>query len=186
MINLNIYQEQTEARAKAIQQTRLQRHRQKEAREHAQLMSHLKQIANPSVVSANPASAPVYEIVVEGIRFRVTNNGSKLVKVPGAPSSSRRARVAAHPCPGDPNAPKATPKMTVIGGVKFYRSKNGNMYRQAIVKAQRYVARPGDAHTLTTVTSRRSAAVNKVNVPCRNFSNTGISLQSPPFLCTDR
>lgn len=143
-------------------------------------MGHLKQIANPSIISTNPASAPVYEIVVEGIRFRVTKDGSKLVKVPGAPlSSPHRARVAAHLCSGDPNAPKATPKITVIGGVKFYRSKNGNMYRQAIVKAQRYVARPGDAHMLTIVTSSRSAAVNKVTVPCRNFSNTGISLRDP-------
>jgi hypothetical protein len=71
--------------------------------------------------------------------------------------------------------------MAFVGGVKFYRSKNGNMYRQAIVKAQRYVARPGDAYMLTTATSRRSAAVNKVNVPCRNFSNTGISLHDPRF-----
>lgn len=88
LINSNIFQEQTEARAKAIQQTRLQKHRQKDARERAQFMSHLKQTTNPSVVSANPASAPAYEIVVEGIRFRVTNDGSKLVKIPGAYPSS--------------------------------------------------------------------------------------------------
>lgn len=145
LINTNIYQEQTEARAKAIQQTRLQKHRQKEARERAQILNHLKRTADPSLVPANPASAPVYEIVVEGIRFRVTNDGSKLVKIPG-----------------DLNGPKATPKMAFVGGVKFYRSKNGNMYRQAIVKAQ-----------------RRSAAVNKVNVPCRNFSNTGSCPKGP-------
>jgi len=30
--------------------------------------------------------------------------------------------------------------MAVIGGVKFYRSKNGNLYRHGIVKAQRYVS----------------------------------------------
>ncbi|ROV97927.1 hypothetical protein VSDG_04824 [Cytospora chrysosperma] len=154
LINTNIYQEQTEARAKAIQQTRLQKHRQKEARERAQILNHLKRTADPSVVPANPTSAPVYEIVVEGIRFRVTNDGSKLVKVPG-----------------DLNGPKATPKMAFVGGVKFYRSKNGNMYRQAIVKAQRYVARSGDAHMLTTATSRRSAAVNKVNGPMCRFTH---------------
>ncbi|KUI52532.1 hypothetical protein VP1G_10462 [Cytospora mali] len=145
LINTKIYQEQTEARTKAIEQTRLQKHRQKGARERAQIMNHLKRTAHPSVVSADPASAPIYEIVVEGIRFKVTNDGSKLVKVSG-----------------DPNGPKATPKMAVIGGVKFYRSKNGNMYRQAIVKAQ-----------------RRSVAVNKVNVPCRNFSNTGSCPKGP-------
>lgn len=182
LINTNIYQEQTEARAKAIQQTKLQKHHQKEARERAQILNHLKRTANPSIVSANPAAAPVYEVVVEGIRFRVTNDGSKLVKVPGASLPLlRHVRVTAHLCPDDINGPKATPKMAFIGGVKFYRSKNGNMYRQAIVKAQRYVTRPGDAHMLTTRNSRRSAAVKKVNVPCRNFSNTGISLHDPRF-----
>lgn len=83
---------------------------------------------------------------------------------------------------GDLNAPKATPKVAVIGGVKFHRSKNGNMYRQAIIRAQRYVAHPGHAQMLTDVPFRRSAAVNKVNVPCRNFSNTGISLRNPASL----
>ena len=32
--------------------------------------------------------------------------------------------------------------MALVGGVKFHRSKNGNMYRQAIVKAHRYVTLP--------------------------------------------
>jgi hypothetical protein len=36
------------------------------------------------------------------------------------------------------NAAKATPKTATIGGVRFYRSKNGNMYRSAIIKAYRY------------------------------------------------
>lgn len=81
---------------------------------------------------------------MEGIRFRVANNGSKLVKVPGAPQSSLLyAWFLAHILmSGDLNGPKATPKMALVGGVKFHRSKNGNMYRQAIVKAHRYVARP--------------------------------------------
>ena len=66
--------------------------------------------------------------------------------------------------------------MVVIGGVKFYRSKNGNLYRHGIVKAQRYVP-PHDVHRpLTYRISRRSGVVKKVNVPCRVFSTTGISL----------
>ncbi|KAL1846771.1 hypothetical protein Daus18300_014141 [Diaporthe australafricana] len=139
LINSNVFHEQAEARSKAMQQTRLQKEQQKQHRERARLMNHIKHTASPSAVSANPAAAPTYEILVEGIRFRVANNGSKLVKLPG-----------------DPNNPKATPKIALVGGVKFHRSKNGNMYRQAIVKAH-----------------RQSAGVKKVNVTCRNFSNTG-------------
>jgi len=52
--------------------------------------------------------------------------------------------------------------MALIGGVKFYRSKNGNLYRHGIVKAQ-----------------RQSGAVKKVDVPCKQFSMTGSCAQGP-------
>lgn len=38
---------------------------------------------------------------------------------------------------GDINQAKCTPKVATIGPVKFYRSKNGNMYRSGIIKAHR-------------------------------------------------
>ncbi|KAG8159095.1 hypothetical protein KVR01_010756 [Diaporthe batatas] len=154
LINSSVFQEHSEARARAMQQTRLHKQQEKEHRERVKLMSHLKHIAQPSTASVNPASLTSYEIVVEGIRFRVANNGSKLVKLPGASRLPLRANPGS-PASGDPNGPKATPKMALVGGVKFHRSKNGNMYRQAIVKAH-----------------RQSVAIKKINVVCRNFSNT--------------
>lgn len=167
-----------------MQQTRLQKQQQKEHRERAKLMDHLKLTANPSTASANPASAPSYEISVEGIRFRVANNGSKLVKVPGAPPAL--SLLCANSCSshgsGDPNGPKATPKMALVGGVKFHRSKNGNMYRQAIVKAHRYVSLPDPSAFTDQQPPRQSAAVKKTDVTCRNFSNTGTPLLLPTTL----
>ncbi|PSR88951.1 hypothetical protein BD289DRAFT_431511 [Coniella lustricola] len=145
LINTSIYQEQSEARTKAIEQTRLQRLRQKGIRERSQFMSHLRQAGSAAIASTDPASGPAYEITVEGIRFAVARNGSKLIRLPE-----------------DPSNPKTTPKQAVVGGVKFYRTKSGNMYRQAIVKAQ-----------------RRSGAVRKVNVPCKNFSTTGSCPKGP-------
>lgn len=65
--------------------------------------------------------------------------------------------------------------MAIIGGVKFYRSKNGNLYRHGIVKAQRYVSLHDDIQPLMYSVTRRSGVVKKVNVPCRMFSTTGIS-----------
>lgn len=181
LINTNVYQEQTEARAKAIEQTRLQRLQLKEHKERSRLLNHLRQTGYRSAVPTDSTSAPTYEIVVDGIKFAVAKNGSKLVKLPGAPRKLPATNSAsAHPCPGDPNAPKATPKVAIVGGVKFHRTKNGNMYRQAIVKAQRYVAPPGDTQLLTRKTYRRSGAVPKVNVPCTTFSTTGILLQPLP------
>lgn len=179
LINTNVYQEQTEARAKAMEQTRLQRLQQKEHKERSRLLNHIRQTGYRSAAPTDSTSAPIYEIVVDGIKFAVAKNGSKLVKLPGAPRKlSATNSASAHPCPGDHNAPKATPKVAMVGGVKFHRTKNGNMYRQAIVKAQRYVVPPSDAQLLTRETYRRSGAVPKVNVPCTTFSTTGILLQS--------
>lgn len=174
LINSNIYQEQTEARTKAIEQTRLHKMQRKENNERIQFMNHVMRTGNPRVVSANSASVPAYEVIVDGIKFAVAKNGSKLVKLPGAFLITQATScIFTHARPGDSNAPKATPKVAVVGGVRFHRTKNGNMYRQAVVKAQRYVAHPGDSHLLTQSAYRRSGGVNKVNVPCRNFSTTG-------------
>lgn len=181
LISSSIYQEQSEARTKAIEQTRQQKLSQKENRERSRFLNHLRQNAHFPAVSTDSASAPAYHIDVDGIKFAVVKNGSKLIKLPGAPHTLPTAHCAsAYPCAGDPNAPKATPKVTTVGGVRFYRTRNGNMYRQAIIKAQRYVARPGGAPELTRRTYRRSGTVTKVNVPCKTFSTTGILLQHSP------
>lgn len=175
LINSNIYQEQTDARTKAIEQTRLQKMQQKENNERIQFMNHVVRTGNPRAASANSASVPSYEVIVDGIKFAVAKNGSKLVKLPGTSLVSQPTSnlTSTDSDLGDSNAPKATPKVAVVGGVRFHRTKNGNMYRQAVVKAQRYVAHPGDMHLLTHRAYRRSGGVNKVNVPCKIFSTTG-------------
>lgn len=178
LINSSIYQEQSEARTKAIEQTRTQKLRQRENRERSQFMNHLRQTGSTAAASTDAPSGPAYEITVEGIRFAVVKNGSKLVKLPGVYLCPSRARITANKSPGDLSGPKATPKLAIVGGVKFHRTKNGNMYRQAVVKAQRYVALPGDDRVLTELYYRRSDSVRKVNVPCKNFSTTGISFQT--------
>ncbi|KAK4103075.1 hypothetical protein N658DRAFT_494396 [Parathielavia hyrcaniae] len=147
LINSNVYKKDAEARTVAMEQTRRQKLALRDKQERAKLINHLNRMVNSGGFgTANQQTSAVkYEIAVQGVRFVVAKNGSKLVKVPG-----------------DGNTAKATPKMAVIGGVKFYRSKNGNLYRHGIVKAQ-----------------RQSGAVKKVNVPCKQFSMTGSCTQGP-------
>lgn len=107
LINSSVFQEQSEARTKAMQQTRLQKQQEKEHRERIKLMNHLKHTARPSTTPANPTSATAYEISVEGVRFRVANNGSKLVKLPGASHPSLLCvRILAHQRQEIPMAPR--------------------------------------------------------------------------------
>ncbi|KAH6691718.1 hypothetical protein F5X68DRAFT_202447 [Plectosphaerella plurivora] len=140
LINTAVYQKDNESRAKAIEATRKQQIAAQNARETEQISSHLTGQRGPT----NTAAPNHHEVMIQGIRFRVTQRGSKLIKVPG-----------------DINPPSATPKITFVGGVKFHRSKNGNLYRDGILKAQ------------------RQTGIKKVNEPCRTFASTGNCLKGP-------
>lgn len=159
--------------------------RHRESQERNRFLNHLHSAAYPSAVATDHTIAPVYEILVDGIKFAVVKGGSKLVKLPGAPCPAPLPtlwlRPLTHTGAGDANGPKATPKMATVGGVKFYRTKTGNMYRQAAVKAQRYVTLSAADHALTRPHHRRCGAVSKVNVPCTKFSTTGISISAVPM-----
>ncbi|KAL2119002.1 hypothetical protein VTJ04DRAFT_5961 [Mycothermus thermophilus] len=149
LINTSVYQKDAPARTAALEQSRRQKLAQRDKQERAKLISHLNRMANSGAFgAANPQTTTApgkYEIAIQGIRFIVAKNGSKLVKVPD-----------------DVNSAKATPKMAIVGGVKFYRSKNGNLYRHGVVKAQ-----------------RQTGTVRKINVPCKQFSMTGSCTQGP-------
>ncbi|KAM3077451.1 hypothetical protein ACMFMG_006794 [Clarireedia jacksonii] len=145
LINKSYFEKDSQTRSRAIEETRKQRLKQRDDREKLKLSRHLQRIGNGTSSSAIQSSgANNYEVVVNGIRFQVTKNGSKLVKVPG-----------------DLNSATATPKTTLVGGVKFHRSKNGNMYRSGIVKAT------------------RKSTVVKINEPCKSFTTTGTCNKGP-------
>lgn len=186
LINGTIYQEHAEARTRAIEQTRVENLRQKENRERNRFLTHLNTSGYPSTRSTNPSSASTYEIDVNGVKFAVVKGGSKLLKLPGAlfPFLAANTRLgnSTHSPPGDSNVSKSTPKVAMVGGVKFYRTKNGNMYRQAVVQAQRYVTPSAAGHALTMSNRRRSAPAHKVDTPCRRFQTTGISFSTSPLV----
>ena len=142
LINTSIYEKDTQTRAKAMEETRKQKLKQRDDREKAKLHKHIQRLGGGNIGIASPLPYPAtnYEIEVQGIRFRVTKDGSKLAKVAGEISNNdfRGTQRRSSPCTGDSNAAKSTPKMALVGGVKFYRTKNGNMYRAGIIKAHRY------------------------------------------------
>ncbi|ROT36865.1 hypothetical protein SODALDRAFT_208952 [Sodiomyces alkalinus F11] len=156
LINSSVYERENQNRAKAIETTRKQQLADQNARETAKLSSHFQRhlgggpAAGAAVAAAvaGPANhAPSighHEVEIHGIRFRVAHNGSKLVKVAG-----------------DLHSASETPKVATVGGVKFHRSRNGNLYRHGILKAQ------------------RQTGVKKVSEPCRTFSSTGTCPKGP-------
>ncbi|KAF6792656.1 hypothetical protein CSOJ01_14126 [Colletotrichum sojae] len=149
LINPAVYEKNEEATAKAIEATRQQKMLQQDAREKNKLATHLQRFAGYSSAPGTPTnSTPVgqHEVEIQGLRYRVAHNGSKLIKVSG-----------------DLHPASATPKIAFVGGVKFHRSKTGNLYRAGVLRAQRH------------------KGVKKVDVPCSMFSLTGISFTLSPL-----
>ncbi|KAF7533374.1 hypothetical protein G7054_g7125 [Neopestalotiopsis clavispora] len=153
LINSSVFEKDSQARASAIEETQRQKRLQKEQMEKSRFLHYVQKNGNsmpplPSNSAPATSAASKYEITVEGIRFQITKQGSKLVRAPATAD--------------DNNPPSATPRVTTIGGVKFYRTKNGNLVRHGIAKAQRL-----------------AGGIKKVNIPCKTFSWTGSCIKGP-------
>ncbi|CCU81340.1 CCCH zinc finger protein [Blumeria hordei DH14] len=148
LINASIFSKAAQNRTKAMEETRKQKLKQRQEREKSRLQKYLQR-EDPSSIygSSNRVIQGVgnHEVNVQGIRFLVAKNGSKLIKIPG-----------------DINLAKSTPKVASVGPVKFYRSKNGNMYRSGIIKAH-----------------RATGIVKKIDEPCKIFTTTGSCPKGP-------
>jgi len=201
LINSSVFGEESQRRAKAMEETRKLKLKQREEMEKLKLSKHLYRMSANNGYAAQPHSVSGnYEINVEGIQFQVVKDGSKLVKVPGEPSNKTRGSNMAISRSGlnlldlgDSNSAKATPKVAMVGGVKFYRSKNGNMFRAGIVKAHRYGRPSNDLGKFTsryghanTYNIRRTGMVKKINEPCKMFSTTGNPFLSKPAIDNTR
>ena len=75
------------------------------------------------------------ELVIEGVRFTMKEDGSKLIRVTGEPwTTNEKDRLGRILKSTEPSAtsPK-TPKKAVVAGVEFFRTKNGNLLRSATI-----------------------------------------------------
>ncbi|KAF2146726.1 uncharacterized protein K452DRAFT_262792 [Aplosporella prunicola CBS 121167] len=124
LINPAIYDQVALQRTKAMEQSEEERRQQRDMKEKAKLTKHFQGVHTPpgpvpAGVSSVPSSQQAYEMDINGIRFRVADGGSKLIRVSD-----------------DPKTARVTPKQTKVGGVVFLRSKNGNLYRSGLVKTK--------------------------------------------------
>ncbi|KAL9574621.1 hypothetical protein ACKAV7_001033 [Fusarium commune] len=136
LINANVYEKETQNRAKAIEQTRQRKISGRRQREKAQFNEFLKHQATASSAQTNPADRNV--LTIEGVQFRVMDGGKKLVKIPGACKLRCDSDACALPAADALNSSSRTPKFATVAGVKFYRTKTGNLVANRFVNDQRY------------------------------------------------
>lgn len=92
LINSSVYEKESQARSKAIAETNQQKTKMKDDREKAKLGAYLR-TAPAGVATAKPSNGSgAYELTVDGIRFIVAKDGSKLVKAPGTFGFKKRQR----------------------------------------------------------------------------------------------
>ena len=133
LINSSVYDKETQARNKAIEETRRQKALQKDQREKQKIERHLNTL-NPR---AGQATNAVREVSINGLRFHVADGGSKLVRLRGENHVRGMRLFSRSQLLGANDSARTTPKQANVGGVTFLRSKNGNLYRSGIVKARR-------------------------------------------------
>ncbi|EWG37301.1 hypothetical protein FVEG_00969 [Fusarium verticillioides 7600] len=175
LINANVYEKETQNRAKAIEETRQRKISGRRQREKAQFDEFLKHQAIASSAQTNPADRNV--LTIEGVQFRVIDGGKKLVKIPGACKLRCDSGACALPAAGALNSSLRTPKFTTVAGVKFYRTKTGNLVANRFVNDQRYEVPFNETNLLTGL--RRTGRVKKINQLCKIFSTTGSCTKGP-------
>ncbi|KAJ0387165.1 hypothetical protein COL922a_002777 [Colletotrichum nupharicola] len=178
LINSAVYDKTNEATAKAIEATRQKKLLQREAREKSQLANHFQRYGGHASAPTTPTNTTAvgnHEIEIQGLRYRVANNGSKLVKVSGQSPTPFAPWALVDYYTGDLHPVSATPKVTYVGGVKFHRSKRGNLYRAGVLRAHR--VSPGAlvcrSFGMYGYCDKGEKCEERHVFECPDFSNTG-------------
>ena len=133
LINSDIYDKEAQSRNKAIEETRKQKSVRRDQREKQKIERHLITLASTN--NQDMTIPTIHEITINGLRFQVLDGGSKLARIRGERFDIGIYTNMCSHVPGPTDSASSTPKQAMIGGVTFFRSKNGNLYRSGIVKA---------------------------------------------------
>ncbi|KAK6417946.1 hypothetical protein LTR95_017264, partial [Oleoguttula sp. CCFEE 5521] len=122
------------------------------------------------------------EIVVEGIRFRMKEDGSKLHRVDGEGNDKYDQSLGHHELNStDPlNAALTTPKQVFIAGIEFLRSKSGNLLRKtAINPSARYDTCSSSRTAFRSLQDINFRPAHSTKPQCINFTKNGTCYDGP-------
>ena len=95
LINSAIFDKETRARAKAIEESRKLRAQKKAEREESKVLRHVQAIGGQtsSAMQIGLPRPSSYQILIQGIHFQVVQGGSKLIRLSSEIISRRVQRV---------------------------------------------------------------------------------------------
>lgn len=130
LINTSIYDKEIQQRHKAIEETRRQKVINRDQREQQKIQQHIQ-------ANVPRAANGIYQITINGIHFSVINDGTKLERTRGRCRSISQPWIVCLILAGPSDSTRPTPKQADVGGVKFFRTSNGNLLRNGIFKAKK-------------------------------------------------
>ncbi|KAK9448044.1 uncharacterized protein V1518DRAFT_419526 [Limtongia smithiae] len=122
LINTSVYPEIAQARAKAIEQTRLAK---KQLRKKSTIAEKLRK----DEARRARSSVGTQEFVeIDGVKYKVGKGGSKLTRFTTS-DTGIMTQVGGEDI--------AAPRKAIVSGITFLRSKNGNLYRKGAIQSKR-------------------------------------------------
>ena len=121
------------------------------------------------------------EVILEGIRFQLCEDGSKLIRVSGKRDQAISfANVHDTLNLPDDNTTKETPRSVKIADVDFFRTKNGNLVRgNALKDAKRYLIEPNVEYAKDLPYPFGRLQSRKKTAQCEDFAKNGT--QTPSY-----
>ncbi|KAJ5763038.1 hypothetical protein N7533_001719 [Penicillium manginii] len=168
LINSAVYDKETQARAKAMEETRKMKALRRAEREQTKVLRYAQGTVPAGVASVPAAAQPVaHQILVNDVPFKIARGGSKLIRISSTWDHNNLSPIIGLPIIDDPNTANTTPKRVTVAGVAFVRSKNGNLHR------------------LGAVTSKKTPnPAKKRDDLCKRFTTTGTCYKGPSCLYT--
>ncbi|KAL1297587.1 hypothetical protein AAFC00_006149 [Neodothiora populina] len=173
LINTNVYDQKMQQKQMDMEETAKQKQRLRNEQEKNKVIRHVHGTTTAQPNSA--AAATPRDIVINDLKFRVSTDGSKLIRVFGeSPDRFGLPGYTLNEADGSNKDAQSTPKQAKVAGVTFHRSKHGNLYRAGLVKSSmRYSAKPhlGTIRSLTD-RDRKTKPAKSVKL-CPKFTSTG-------------
>jgi hypothetical protein len=145
LINTSVYEKNSQARAKAIEESRQKKLQHRQVRQRQKLKQYLQKTSPQIVYTKGHVRSPSqheYTVMIGDTPYRVVSGGKKLQRVDGEtrifwPGGCNRSIVVNSTLVDKSESARTTPKEATIGGVKFRRSKNGNLVQAEVAKMMR-------------------------------------------------
>lgn len=86
LINSTVFDKESQARSKAIEETRRQKAQQRDQREKLKIKKHLQFLSaaeQPAAPWSTASASMLHKLVINGVQFQIVDGGSKLSRVAG-------------------------------------------------------------------------------------------------------